>query len=483
MAFLISMREDFALNLNAFKEYLPTTLFENYYRLEKLEIDAAKEAIEEPVKKVGFRYEEGLLDDLLKDLADQERESRIGTQKAVIPEHAPSFVEPPNVQIVCTQLWELEKGNPDQVIRTKIYNEQGGSKGFINSYFEGVISAFSPSEKNIASKAFDHLVTPHGTKMAYPVKDLSGLLRVDEHDLSDVLEKLEKARVLRSQSREGIIWYELYHDIFSGIIYQWNDAYKAKQRSKRLLMRTAIAVVALILIVAAYDILTNYTSYHLRLSSKAGISTQIELYRGKAKSWDIARLQRYAAETLYQRSQVEPDKWFSSKAVAEYEDLSLELIGYLPVVDRISAYWSAGEIDKALELAQKSIGKENKTRSRAVIDLLAGFHSQRVFDDILKPHLDSPENASIRTYMISELGAARFDGMFEILIRLLTDSSETVRSRAASALGQIGDARAVDGLLIALTDDTSDVRSRAASALRQIGDARAVDGLLIALTD
>ncbi|MCP4283598.1 MAG: HEAT repeat domain-containing protein, partial [Gammaproteobacteria bacterium] len=56
-------------------------------------------------------------------------------------------------------------------------------------------------------------------------------------------------------------------------------------------------------------------------------------------------------------------------------------------------------------------------------------------------------------------------------------------SRAASALGQIGDARAVDGLLIALTDDTSSVRSRAASALGQIGDARAVDGLLIALTD
>lgn len=36
--FVIAMREDFALELNAFKPELPTLLFENFYRLEKLTV-------------------------------------------------------------------------------------------------------------------------------------------------------------------------------------------------------------------------------------------------------------------------------------------------------------------------------------------------------------------------------------------------------------------------------------------------------------
>jgi hypothetical protein len=54
---------------------------------------------------------------------------------------------------------------------------------------------------------------------------------------------------------------------------------------------------------------------------------------------------------------------------------------------------------------------------------------------------------------------------------------------AASALGAIGDARAVEGLLIALREANWDVRPLGAEALGKIGDARAVEGLLAALHD
>ncbi len=33
--FVISMREDYALELNAFKDHLPPPLFENFFRLER----------------------------------------------------------------------------------------------------------------------------------------------------------------------------------------------------------------------------------------------------------------------------------------------------------------------------------------------------------------------------------------------------------------------------------------------------------------
>lgn len=454
-AFLISMREDFALNLNAFKSHLPTILFENYYRLEKLDVSAARATIEEPVKKVGFRFEQGLLEDLLKDLAEQERENRIGTQKELIPEQAPAFVEPPNVQIVCTQLWALEKSNPDKQIRAGVYREHGGSKGFINDYFTKVISAFSQEEKKLASKAFDHLVTPRGTKMAYPVRDLSDKLRVEEKDLGAVLTRLEKARVLRSQERKGELWYELYHDTFSGIIHAWNSEYKARQRTKRALRGVGIAAISLFFLFVAYDIIINFSSYHFRLSPKE-VSTQIELYHGKSNSWDIAYLHRYEAETSYNRSQLEPDKQFIHKPLTGYPDMNLELIGNLPVTDRISEYWNIGEINKALELADKSISKNDMTRTQSVINFLADFRSQKAFK-VLKKNLEfseddmyfltskekilsflintaqaaigaepdsfSTEEISIRSSIISALSSSEFSGVTEYLIPFLKDQN------------------------------------------------------------
>jgi HEAT repeat protein len=58
-----------------------------------------------------------------------------------------------------------------------------------------------------------------------------------------------------------------------------------------------------------------------------------------------------------------------------------------------------------------------------------------------------------------------------------------VRRKAATALGQLGDARVVEPLIAALTDADTDVRSAAVAALGQVGDARAVEPLIAALGD
>lgn len=52
-----------------------------------------------------------------------------------------------------------------------------------------------------------------------------------------------------------------------------------------------------------------------------------------------------------------------------------------------------------------------------------------------------------------------------------------VPEEAAEALGQIGDARAVEPLAQALKDEDEDVRKEAVRALRKIGDTRAVEAL------
>jgi len=69
------------------------------------------------------------------------------------------------------------------------------------------------------------------------------------------------------------------------------------------------------------------------------------------------------------------------------------------------------------------------------------------------------------------------------LIAVLKDGNKDKRKGAIKALGEIGDARAVEPLITALKDKVAYVRKVAAEALGKVGDARAVEPLVVALKD
>ena len=71
------------------------------------------------------------------------------------------------------------------------------------------------------------------------------------------------------------------------------------------------------------------------------------------------------------------------------------------------------------------------------------------------------------------------DGLIEAL---KFQEDPNIRLAAASALGRIGDSRAVNPLIVAL-DDQHRVREIVALALGEIGDSRAVDPLITSLGD
>jgi len=77
--FVLSMREDFALELNAFKAVLPG-LFDNFYRLEKLHRAAA---LARSLQGFDFAFENGLLEEVLDDLSRREQAERYGLEAAL----------------------------------------------------------------------------------------------------------------------------------------------------------------------------------------------------------------------------------------------------------------------------------------------------------------------------------------------------------------------------------------------------------------
>ncbi len=475
--FVFSMREDFALELNAFKPELPILLFNNFYRLEKLNQKKARQAITAPIEPLGFNYEPGLVDILLDDLSLREQRDRFGTATDLLD--APSFVEPPHLQIVCMQLWKLNQHNLSQRITIATYQKQGRATNILKDYFVKQVQQLSPQDKKLASAAFNYLVNKHGTKMAYPLGDLAKQIRVNETTLDQTLNKLEQARILRRQKRQNVLWYELYHDIFSKSIYDWNEDYKTRQRIKKVVIGTGAVFSSAALLFMGNDLWVNYTTYHLRLSLKTGISDTIEVYQGKQGSADIFRQQQFRYEVNSTRANIETDKLFQQKPIKKVAQLNQELIREFPLAERLEADWENGEIDKVLSFANQYIGKHNKDLSLQAIEQLAGFRSIKSI--VRLKQLLPTQNKKVKVKIIEALGSSHAPRQLQIahfLLPFTKDDEPYIRKSAADALAKLGTVEIIPSLIELLKDTDLTVYLSAENGLTQLGASEAIPPLI-----
>ncbi len=466
--FVFSMREDFALELDAFKPELPTLLFNNFYRLKRLTKEKAKQAIVAPLEHLDFSYESGLLEFLLDDLSKREQKEHFEKETDLLDN--PFFVEPPNLQIVCMQLWKIDQHNPHKQITIATYEKQGRARKILKGYFVERVQQLSPQDKKLASAAFNYLVNKHGTKMAYPLGDLAKQLRVSETSLGQTLDKLEQARILRRQKRQNVLWYELYHDIFSKSIYDWNERYKTRQRIKKVAIGTGTVFASGFLLFLGNDWWVNQTHYHLRLSLKAGISDTIEVYHGKKGSSDVFGQQKFLREINYTRANIEADKLFQQKPIKKIEQLNQELVREFPLAKRLGADWENGDIDKVLCFANQYIGGYNRDLSLQTSDKLAGFRSIESINHLKQ--LLPKQNKELKVKIIEALGNSHAPNQLQLTTLLLpftTDDDPYIRKNAIFALAQLGASEVIEQLIELLKDNTdSNVRERAADGLVQL---------------
>jgi HEAT repeat protein len=406
---VISMREDFALELNAFKPFLPTLLFDNFYRLEPLSIDSAKKAIVNPVQKFGFKYDPELLDVLLKDLSYQDFDRLIETPCTVTPDH----IQPAHLQIVCSALWETEHNNSEKKIRLKTYQKKGESKGIVKSYVNDKLTNFDfpslskiiveicacfkkninistlktipkdlinltasvhliLSKKRIASKAFDYLMTRRGVKLAYTDTALAQIIKSNHKIVKEVLEYLREYHILRKQTRQTEDWYELYHDLFSQPLAEWNEAYKTKRRN----WISLVSVIGLVIFLA---LTINQTHYYIRYGLNAEGINMVEAHKASWPHW-FGR-HEYWAELGYHKSDIASDKLKKEIEILDYNNAHDEIISNLAVEERILAYWENGDIKKALDLAKVEVLDKQNIRLEPILGILANFrlHSVKKF--------------------------------------------------------------------------------------------------------
>jgi Tol biopolymer transport system component len=296
-SFLVSIREDSLANLDRFKGRIPN-LFDNYLRIEHLDREAARAAIEKPIEEYNrlvrsarlsapsgaeapttnhlarsahfsalsgaeapttnelraISIEPALVEAILNDpnlLAGKLVLGEAG-RGVVRGGLAPTQIETPYLQLVMTRLWDEEVRAGSRVLRLETLNRLGGAERIVRTHLDAAMSALPPSEQDTAARVFYHLVTPSGTKIAHTVPDLAEYARLPQAELTPVLDKLSSAaiRVLRPVApppdQPGALRYEIFHDVLAPAILDWRERHLRRARARRWQAAGAMLVVLIV---------------------------------------------------------------------------------------------------------------------------------------------------------------------------------------------------------------------------------------------
>jgi tetratricopeptide (TPR) repeat protein len=253
--FLLSLREDWYAKLDQFKKTIPK-LFDNNLRVELLDREAAREAIEKPVNiynemraegqplvTIEGGFSERVLEQLAR-LADKNLLSEAGqgtaSQDLAATDPAKTRIQTPYLQLVMTRLWReaFEQNSMHPVLHPRMLD--AGEKGtdraeeIIQSHLNEVMGRFGEREQKMAANIFYHLVTPSGTKVAQKLMDLAAFAKASEAELAPLLSKLSEKEsgilttVAPSPGRLNVPRYEIFHDVLGPAILSWTKDYANK---------------------------------------------------------------------------------------------------------------------------------------------------------------------------------------------------------------------------------------------------------------
>jgi HEAT repeat protein len=137
---------------------------------------------------------------------------------------------------------------------------------------------------------------------------------------------------------------------------------------------------------------------------------------------------------------------------------------------------------RAVEPLVAALSSADTWLTARIADILARHGDAAV--DPLMALLTGSSRHPARAWAANVLGEVRAQRAFPALVRGLSDPDDEVRGKAATALGRLGDRRAVNHLLEhLLTDPAPFVRVRIASTLGQFGGPEVIDRLVRALRD
>ncbi|HOT91993.1 MAG TPA: hypothetical protein PLJ78_07885 [Anaerolineae bacterium] len=228
MGVLFAMREDYVAELDPYEALVPKRLRARF-RMELLGPEGALEAIIRPALNQGIRFEEGVAERLVDDLRRIRVQSRSYTGKREETGIGP-FIEPVQLQVVCSRLWENLPEQEDHLIQWHEVEQYGrvdqALTDFYNDALEAAQKQTGVGEKQLRRWFGEELITPMRTRgLVLRGPEKTGTLP------NAAVDVLSRCYIIRSEVRAGARWYELAHDRLISPILNSNRSWEAQRQT------------------------------------------------------------------------------------------------------------------------------------------------------------------------------------------------------------------------------------------------------------
>jgi hypothetical protein len=242
--FLISIREDAYYALGDLFKGRVSNVYGNYFHLEDLTREAAREAIEKPVMSFNdlhmdqapVQIEPGLVDAVLAQVGpDQSAPDQGGGGRFASGNGAASHrgeIQAPYLQLVMKRLWDVELSRRSRKLRLKTLDDLGGAEIIVRNHVDQVLGGLPDEERKAAVAIFGRLVTPSGTKIALSASDLAEDTNRPADEANVLLQRLASSdtRILRPvpppSGGPDETRFEISHDLLASTIQKWNGRQK-----------------------------------------------------------------------------------------------------------------------------------------------------------------------------------------------------------------------------------------------------------------
>ena len=243
--FLVSIREDAYSGLGDLFKGRISNVYGNYFHLEHLTREAAREAIEKPVASFNelrpdqapVEIEPGLVDVVLDQLRpdqfafDQGGVGRLADGNGAGP--VCDEVAAPYLQLVMKRLWDAELEKCSRRLRLETLEELGGAQTIVRTHVDRALGSLTDEDREAAVDILHHLVTPSGTKIALAASDLAEYTSRSPDETDVLLERLAGSdiRILRPvpppPGGAGGTRFEISHDLLAPAILGWGRRRRA----------------------------------------------------------------------------------------------------------------------------------------------------------------------------------------------------------------------------------------------------------------
>jgi hypothetical protein len=219
---LFAMREDYMGGLDRYLHHLPGHL-STTYRLDYLDIDAAKISIQQPSADLGVTFTDDAADEVLQRL----KTVRVQSPSNGIEEVEAPYVQPFQLQVVCRNLWKIlakKRRSRFETIDLRDVEHHLNIAQALRQYYGDAVTevADGPAGELAIRDWFEtQLITVQRRRNQTLTGPVTG-----SADPAALALALQDAYLIRSDTRAGSIWYELAHDQLITPVLEDNRAWR-----------------------------------------------------------------------------------------------------------------------------------------------------------------------------------------------------------------------------------------------------------------